>query len=52
MGKTTLIHIIKQDEDFFRELVVAVSKNVVFSWEFLDNIYRGANGGYRPFSEG
>jgi len=38
-GKTTVVQLIKKDEDFFRELVGVVSKHGVFWWEFLDEDY-------------
>jgi len=51
-GKTTLVHLIKEDEDFFRELVDIVSKHGVFGWEFLEVGFGGDSVGYRSLSTG
>jgi len=52
IGKTILIKFIKEDEDFFRELVLAVSKYGVFSWEYFDSSIGGDSVGYRSVTKG
>jgi transposase-like protein len=51
-GKSLLIHLIKQDEYFFKELVDIVSKHGMYSWEFLDKKFGGENITYQSVSTG
>jgi len=51
-GKTNLLHLIKKDEVFFKELVEVVSKHGVFGWEFLESDFGGGSEGYRPLPGG
>jgi len=51
-GKTNLLHLIKKDEAFFKELVELVSKHGVFGWEFIESDFGGDSVGYRPLPGG
>ena len=51
-GKAYCVSLIRDDPEFFRELVNIVSKHSVFGWEFLEVGFGGGSVGYRSLSTG
>ena len=51
-GKTYCVNLIRDDPEFFQELVNIVSKHGVFDWEFLEAGFGGGSVGYRSLSTG
>ncbi len=51
-GKAYCVGLIKDDSEFFQELVEVVCKHGVFGWEFLDSGFGGGSESYRSLSTG
>ena len=51
-GKAYCVGCIRDDPEFFQELVNIVSKHGVFGWEFFESDFGGGSLGYRSLSTG